>query len=399
MDSTQRTRPRTGGSPVGLVVFIILTVVFAVLSYWSFASYQSQIAATKTAEDARKVEESSKRKAQDVIAAFQKVTGAEAADGLKEHTKNLLEAAKSEGFGAADQESTKDALTTGLYALNQQKIHLDTLTSDLSAEQAARKNVGEQKEAQAATYRKEIDEKSAAIQDLQKTLEDQRATMQARIDKEVAEREKLRDQYYTDQDDWRVRFAKSAVKILELQTKLRELSGEDVVLGQASGQIADIDVRSGLVTVNIGANAGVKAGMRLVAFSKDAAGNPVKKGVVEVVKVTEKASAGRVVAEEKGMKVGRNDYVYNLAGPRKKMFVFAGTTKEYPIEMWRNFIEANGGEVVEEVRKGSQVADYLVLCMYDDQKDTKAAQLINEAREFSVKMVKEADLKNLMGLK
>jgi len=139
--------------------------------------------------------------------------------------------------------------------------------------------------------------------------------------------------------------------------------------------------------------------MRFVAFAKDAKGQPLKKGVVEIVRVSDRTSAGRIVAQEKDMKIGRDDYVYNLAGPKQKLFVFAGTPKEYTMAEWTNYIRANGGEIMEEVRSGDQVADYLVLCTFDEQKDTKAIQLINDAREFGLQMMKEAQLKSDMGLK
>lgn len=397
MDSTQRTRPRTGGSPVGLVVFIILTVVFAVVAYWAFASYQSTMTELKKAQEAQKGASAAEKKALDQVDAWKKVTGVETPDALKESITNILATAKNEGYGAGAQDTAKDALATGLNALSQTKIAYDSLKGNYEAELAAHKSLEEQKKAGDETYVAELGAKAAEIQNLQKQLDDDKAAYQAKIDQEIATREALRNQYYNDQDAWREKETKLSLNIAKLQEKNRDLSGEGTILEKASGYVTAIDLRNRVATVNMGSSSGVKAGMRFVVFSKDSTGKAIKKGVIEIVRVWEKVSAGRIVAEEPDMKVGKRDLVYNLAGPKKKLFVFAGTPKEYTIDVWKDFIGSSGGEVVDKVRQGDQVADYLVLCTFDEQKDTDVQNMIFEARDLSVKIVKEADLKGSLG--
>jgi hypothetical protein len=399
MDSTQRTRPRTGGSQVGLVVFIIMTVVFAVLSYWMFANWRLELDLKKKAETDKKTAETLQKKAADKAVAFETVTGVDSPDALAEFIANALKAAEAEGFGSGAQPTAKDALTTSLYAMNQQKIALDSLNTSLATEQSERKNLDGQIKASDEQNKKSLAEISAELQQVQKTMEDEKARLQAEIEKEIAVRETLRDQYYHAQDEWNAAKVKYALHILELQTKLRELSGEGTVLAEASGRITSIDLRNALVSVDIGSSAGVKPGMRFVAFAKNAKGQPLKKGVVEIVRVADRTSVARIIAQEADMKIGRDDSVYNLAGPKQKLFVFAGTPKEYTVAQWTNYIRVNGGEMMDEVRQGDKVADYLVLCTFDETKDTKAIQQINDAKDYGLVMMKESQLKSDMGLK
>jgi len=399
MDSTQRTRPRTGGSPIGLVVFIILTVVFAALAYWSFAKYQSvdgelaKVKVTLTASDQAKL------KVQDANVAFTKVTGVDAPDSLKPFIKDALDAAKAEGHGEGAQETAKDTLDATRSAITEMRIALNSANASLAQALAQARNTDEQKKSGDVAYEKALADRRAEIEGLNKKLAGERADHQVETENEREKYSRLFEVYGTDHDSWRAREIKGILHVAALQQKLRELSGEGAILEEANGYITEMNLRDNLATVNIGANAGVRPGMRFVAFSKDAKGAPIKKGVVEVVRATDNVSVGRVIFLEQGMVVGKNDFIYNLAGPRKKTFVFAGTPKLYTIEQWTNVIRANAGDVVEDVRKGDQVADYLILGEFDEEKDAKAKQLIFDARDFGLKIVKEADLKNAMGMK
>jgi|GEM_PF-5777743 len=398
MDSTQRTKPRTGGSPVGLVVFIILTAAFAVLAYWAFAKYQSAAEDLKKTKASLTAADQQRTKVGEVNAAFQKVTGVDTPDSLKGFIKNVLDATKAEGYGQGAQDNAKDALNTALNAVTQLKQALDSLNKNYAAEVAAHNSLKEAKEASDATYKKELDDRAAEIQDLEKKMADEKSALEARIYEEISQREADRETYYTMQDEWTAREAKYLVHVVELQQRLREVSGEGAVLEKESGEVTQVDIRNQLATMNIGSSSGVKAGMRFVAFTKDTAGNPVKKGVIEIVRVEDKVSVGRIVSVEADMAVGKGDYVYNLAGPTKKLFVFAGTPQLYTIDQWRNIIRANGGDIAEQVRTGDQLADYLIVGQFDEQQDRKAVQMIYDARDFGLKIMKEEALKSAMGL-
>ncbi len=138
--------------------------------------------------------------------------------------------------------------------------------------------------------------------------------------------------------------------------------------------------------------------MRFIAFTWGANHEPIRKGVVEVVRTEPKVSVARIIATQSDQAIGKGDLVYNLAGPKPKLFVFVGEPQLYTLAQWTNIIRANGGEVVAQVEKGGQVADYLVYAHYDEQ-NAEANAAIKEARDFGVKMLSEDALKDLMALK
>lgn len=398
MDSTQRTRPRTGGSPVGLVIFIILAVVLAATTYWGFAK-NSQ---TQRALDSKNLElagaKDRAKKTNDTLTVLKAAVGIDSVDNLKPVVTETLATVKAEGFGADSDETAVSVLNASRDAVAKLTDERNTLQVSLSTEKALRTSLAEQKAVEQKKYEDALAKAAEQQTVTQKTLDDEKARLQAAIDKEVADREALREQYFASQDEYRQKEMNSALYVAQLQQKIRELSGEGLVLGQASGYVTNIDQGNKRVTINIGSSAGVKSGMRYVVFSRDGGGKAQKKGVVEVVTPNNGVSLAQIVQVEPNVAIGKGDQVYNLAGPKTKLFVFAGTPREYSLEQWTNYIRASGGEVAAQVQKGDQVADYLILGQFDEQ-DPETAKAVIDARDFGLKIVKESDLKKLMGLK
>jgi hypothetical protein len=400
MDSTQRTRPRTGGSPVGLVVFIILTVVFAVLAYWSFAKFQTADQDKASLQTKLSAAETNLNTVNGVNAKFQKVSGVSTPEQLTDAIKKTIEVTKAEGIGDNLENPTASQVLSQVVpdTITALKGIQATLQSDLDTANAQVKGLAEQKKQSDGTYEADIAAKIAEIQGLQKKLKDETDRLNARIAEEVAARESLRDQLYTERDTWKQDQTKMVLHIEDLKEKLRRISGEGAIVEKADATITAIDFDNKLVTINIGEDGGVKPPMHFIVFSRDAKKQPVTKGVIEIVKVLPKVAVGRVISQEPDMAIGKGDSVYNLAGPQKKLFVFAGTPKLYTLQQWTNTIRANGGDVVSDVQKGDQVADYLILGEFDQQ-DPTATKEIFDARDFGVKILKESDLKAYMGMK
>jgi len=399
MDSTQRTRPRSGGSPVGLVIFIILTVVFAVLAYWAFAKYQQADQAARDTATKLDASEKNLAAAMEKDKLFQKIAGVSAPDGLKADIKNALEATQAAGIGTANENSSAaDALKAVPNTISTLKNIQGGLEADVNTKDAQIKSLTEQKKASEAAYEADLAAKIAEIQALQKKMADEVARLQGRIDEETAQRESVRDIYYTERDQWNQDRSKMLLHIEDLQEKLRRLNGEGAIIERADATITAYDQQNKLVTLNIGADKGVRPQMHFVVFTWDAKKNPVTKGVVEIVRVMPKVSVAQILSVEQDQAVGKGDAVYNLAGPQKKLFVFAGKPTIYTIQQWTTFIRANGGEVVNDVQRGDVVADFLITGEYDPA-DPMVVQLIKDARDFGVKIMKEGSLKEYMGLK
>ncbi len=397
MDSTQRTRPKGGGSPVGLVVFIILTVVFAGLSYWGFAKYTEaqQEVITATAEQERA--ERDRAAARSELANFQDVAGAETPDALADVISTTLGKSRELGFGSEAQDTATDALQVALRAMEGQRDAIEKLSSDMADLSAQVRTVTQQRDAAAATYEEELANLQDDIRRLNTQVADLTADTRAQLQREIDQRTALQEEYFTAQDDWRDSEMRYILHVAELQERVRRLSGEGAIFEEADGIVASIDHMHNKVTIDIGGRAGVRPGMRFVIFTRDARGHVVQKGVVEVLDTTPDVSMAAIVAVAPDQAIGRGDYVYNLAGPDPRLFVFAGEPQNYTISEWTSFIRANGGEVVGEVQRGDKVADYLIMGRFDEDDPVVVTQ-VRAARDFGLTILTEERLKEAMGL-
>lgn len=397
MDSTQRTRPRGGGSPVGLVIFIILTVVFVVLSYVGLAKYQEAAAQRSQAEAKVKQFEASNTKLTAEKEALQAASGAETAAALVEFAQGALEKSQEVGFGAGAEETATNAIAAMTAALGDIQSANTLLEQRNSEQQTKIAELEELNKAREAQLREEIKSKVSDIATLNKKLDDTIADLSGKIAAEVASRANERAAFYLKEDEWKDVEMRLFLKVSTLQEKLRELSGQEAVLEEPDGAIININYLNRWVTVDIGSESGVKPGMRFVAFTTDPSGNAVQKGVLETIKTEPTVAICSILSVYEGQTLGKGDFIFNLAGPEKKLFVFAGTPEKYPIEEWTNFIRANGGDVVAEVQKGDQVADYLILGSFEET-DRRATELLRGARDFGLKILKEAELQKQMGI-
>lgn len=397
MDSTQRTRPRGGGSPVGLVIFIILTVVFAVLSYWGFAKYKEADQAAKTAVTSQEQAQKQMTAAQADLQDLKEAAGAESPAALKNFVETTLGKTREVGFGSEAQETAADALTVAVKAIEAQRDANSKLSSDVADLTAQVKAIEGQRLAAATAYEEEISSLQSDITAFNKQIENLKADFRAQLQKEIEERNRLQTEYYTAQDKWRDQELTYRLHVAELQDKIRGLSGEGVIFGKADAVVTKIDRMHDKVAVDIGSTGGAKPGMRFVIYAYNAAGEVVQKGVVEILDTTPDVSIAQIVSTVPDQAIGKGDFAYNLAGPEKRLFVFAGAPEDYTLAEWTNFIRANGGEIVEEVQKGDQVADYLIMGQFEED-DPNVVRQVRAARDFGLTIITEERLKEAMGL-
>jgi len=399
MDSTQRARPRGAGSPVGLVIFIILTVVFAVAAYIGFAKYQEELEARRTADSKLSSAEGRVEDLTEQLGALRDAAGAQSPGQLTETARMTLEKTLSQGFGSQAQETASDAMLTAIDAIQElasQRNELVARNQDLSGQV---QQLEKQLEATQSTYEEELAEKHAEIQGLQQKIEDVRANLESTIATLREEQQALRNEYGNARDDWIHQERDYIVQIAELKYNLREATGEGAVFEEADARIISIDRMSNKVTVDIGSDAGARPGMRFLVFAKDPSGKVTRKGVVEIIKTAPEISVAQILpgTVKPDTAIGRDDYVYNLAGPEEKLFVFVGEPQEYSLAEWKDFIRANGGAVVDQVRKADQVADYLILGKFEES-NAGAIEMIRQARDFGLTIMEEKELKDNMGL-
>lgn len=397
MDSTQRTRPRGGGSPVGLVIFIIATVVLAATTFWGFQKYKESELNASTAIKNQDKAEKDKDKADKALAALQAAAGAQTPEVLQGFVEDALSKTQELGFGSEAQETATDAMQISVKALEAERDAIEKLTTDNAGLVASVKALGGEKDAAETAYKEEIDNLQAEIDGLSKQMADAKADLKAQIQKEIDDRGRLQNEYFIAQDTYRDHKLTYMLHIAELQQRVRELSGEGAIFEKPDGMITKVDFLNRKATLDIGTSNGIKPGMRFVVFTRDASGGIVQKGVVEVLDAKTKVAIAQILSVRDDQAIGRGDLVYNLAGPQKRVFVFAGKPQEYTPDEWRNFIRANGGDVALEVQKGDQVADYLIICKFDEA-DQQAGDLVRAARDFGLTIISEKELEEAMGL-
>lgn len=397
MDSTQRTRPRGGGSPVGLVIFIILTVVFAVLSYWGFAKYKEADQTAKTAITKQEQAQKQMTTAQDDLRALKEAAGAESPLALANFAETTLNKTRQVGFGSEAQNTAADALQIAVKAVEAQRDANSKLSSDVADLTAQAKALENQRQAAATAYEEEIDSLQGDIATLNKQIENANADFRAQLQKEIEERNRLQIEYYTAQDKWRDQELTYRLHVAGLQEKIRGLSGEGAIFGKADAVVTELDRLHDKVTIDIGSTGGAKPGMRFVIYARTAGGEVVQKGVVEILDTTADVAIAQIVGTVPDQAIGKGDHAYNLAGPEKRLFVFAGVPEDYTLQEWTNFIRANGGDLVGEVQKGDQVADYLIMGRFEED-DVNVVRQVQMARDFGLTIMSEERLKEAMGL-
>jgi len=397
MDSTQRTRPRGVGSPVGLVIFIILTVVFALTSYWGFAKYKEAEQARNTAVSQKEKAERDLEAAREELEALQAAAGAPSPAALSKFVATALEKTREAGFGSEAQNTATDAMQAAVKAIEAQRDAIDKLSASVADLTAQVKSLSEQKTAASTAYEEEIANLQDQIDSLHKQVDNVKAESMARLQQEIERYNRLQNEYYNAQDNWRDLEMKYILHVAELQEKIRNLSGEGAIFEEADGIVTEVNHLHRKATIDVGSEGGAKPGMRFVIYARDAAGGVIQKGVVEVLDTTPEVSVTEIISTSPDQAIGKGDFAYNLAGPEKRLFVFAGRPQYYTLQEWQNFIRANGGEVVAEVQEGDQVADYLIIGKFEEDDPTVVRQM-QAARDFGLTIITEERLKEAMGL-
>ena len=139
---------------------------------------------------------------------------------------------------------------------------------------------------------------------------------------------------------------------------------------QPDGQVMRLTPDRRTVMIDIGSTDRVMRGLKLEVFRRDR-GNPVVKGMIEVIEVEAHWATCRVIDEidPRREAISQGDFignpVFDTSDP--KVFVLAGEFYRYNRGDLENFIRASGGVVHDELSPGT---DFLVTGdRSDDVKD------------------------------
>ena len=391
------------GLKIAVAVFVMLTVILAVTTYFAYSAYDKAEARLVTTEGKLKTSEAGADLALRQVESLQKETvGARAtdADNFKTEIKNELKKVddelkdlvdqvnaaitKAQASGASGQELEDSKAKVLEIAAAYRSEPNKTLLSALSRSTDLLKNLALLNNELALTY---VDVKrslegangvnSQKIAVVEKGLNDSKTDLTTEHDKHEKERASLIakvDQYQTEN-------AKQASDISALTAKLRQVEDDltkkliesvsqvrtlrerveksDTILDTPAGVVTYVDYVSGEVHTNLTFNKGARPQMLMSIFDKKSPGLPTDKpkGTIELLKVSNNGSVARIVKTENDvnpMKVG--DLVYSAAWSPNDPQLFALIGK---IDMNRDgkddrqdlkrLIEAAGGKVVYDL--------------------------------------------------
>ena len=163
----------------------------------------------------------------------------------------------------------------------------------------------------------------------------------------------------------------------QLEASIRELLDLNLAFFseiKPDGQVMRLTPDRRTVMIDIGSTDRVMRGLKLEVFRRDR-GNPVVKGMVEVIEVEAHWATCRVIEEIDPRRdaIAQGDYVGNPVFDTRdpKVFVFAGEFYRFNRADLEDFVRASGGIVHSELSPGT---DYLVAGDRSDDVQERARQ-------------------------
>lgn len=357
------------GLKIAVAVFVTLSVILAVTTYFGFRSYSEADAKLTLAEGKRKQAEDAAGLALNQYNDLRKAIGSNVedieafkAEMKKEHSKidekikstvdSVLEAvAKAQAAGAqgAELQETKDTVQriAAAYRSDPNKTYI----SALDRESDLLKNLSLLSARMAVNY---VDVKRSLesanqindtkMQELVKAVEDAKKDLTGEHEKHEGERQGLLtrlDKFQTENQTLQAKVANLEAKLRETedestkklslaQQTLREqrdqLEKESNVLDVPDGYVTYVDYGRGEIQTNVTKGMGARAQMVFTIFDRNAPGVPTDKpkGTVELIEVNDRFSIARIKTTTSNIEpIREGDIVYSPAWSPNEPMRFA----------------------------------------------------------------------------
>lgn len=356
------------GWKIGLVVFFLLTIVFAVLWYVYFDKYDRQV---KIADDAAKQMQAARSEAERTVREY---------NDLKERVAG----AKTEGDHAtlmqlADQELKQPKLNpqrlqqTNAYAsysagvgyLQTELANADTRIASLEADRTKLENELKIVKTQ---YEGEKEQVYQAQQSKEKELAEQTTKLMGIIRERDVDLENLQKRYQETsnkleqlQQDVTVRtthFERTITNLQIMNQKLKQRSDLEKInkFASADGRIVEISSRGDYATINLGQQDGVKTGLTFGIYGPDPRGNPyaAPKANLEITRIIDaRRSEGRITGIDATQPpVIRDDQIFNpIWNPGQKEsigvvgLIYMDGDDQPDNEEFKRLVEEFGGKI------------------------------------------------------
>lgn len=420
---------------------VVLSVLAALLAGALYFVYDAKLSVEKDMENARMEALREKKRAETLLAALRDAVpwfvgageGGLAGDDLSGAAREVAKAIKRE-LATAVQETLPEGAVVNPDRIEE---HLKSLGPDysiLKVVQQYKKRLLDL-EARLKTQEDLLNEERKVAQGLREEMQKQNAHLSEQVSRLRAELKEARDEVHrAEQEKTRIETElKGALEserrgrfydardhtreIAEKESEIRSLkaevarwkSGGDSLGGQtveADGEVIDLDQASNIVVIDIGGRERVRPGMIFDVYWREKGGEPVWKGIVEVIDVQAGVSRCRIVRGEqtvrRGDKVERRAYNPQdpitpgcfVANPyfdpgRAASFVLLGEFRLHTTDELKKLITADGqSRIVDNVGD----ATFVVLGRPPRTPDPNYDRQLEEAKLRKIEVMTEEDL-------
>lgn len=345
------------GLKIAVAVFVTLTVMMAVGTYFSYSAYTTSDAKLAKAASDLGLAKKAAGDALNQLEDLRKAVGVRAEDPelIKTEIKNeykkiddvlktlgdqvntMITQAQSKGAAGPELEDAKSKVQQTIAAFRSEPnktyissnarltdllSNLSMLTTQLSLNyvdvkrnlestngvndkklQVAIEAVTKAKKDLAAEQQKHVDERQTILSKI-----DQYTSENAKL---VAEVQNLSAKGRKSDEDYTKNMALAQLRIRELRARLEE---QENILERPSGQITFVDHQRGEVHVNLTRSSGVRPQMKFTVFASNAPGLPTAtpKGSIELTSVGDRDSIGRIVSTASQIDpISPGDHIYS----------------------------------------------------------------------------------------
>lgn len=357
------------GLKIAVAVFVMLTVILAVSTYFSYTAYSTENARFTKSEGELKTAKDAARLALDEKEALRKRIGtkAEESDGIKDEIKKQddkidadlnalvaqvnevvtqaqakgaqgpeLEEAKSkvQAVAAAYRSEPNKTYISALDRLSELVRNLSMLSTQLALNYVdVKRNLESSNNVNAQKLDVESKALAASKTDLEaehKKHEEERNTILAKIDQYTSENAKMQTEIANLQarirkmeDDYNKSLSLAQQTVRELRDRVER---RETVLDRPDGQVTFVDYGRGEIHANVTRSTGARPQMQFAIFDAGSPGLPTDKpkGTVQLVQVNDRESVGQILKTNSSIDPIRvGDHLYSAAWSPNEPMRFA----------------------------------------------------------------------------
>jgi hypothetical protein len=412
------------GLQIALIIFVILTIILTVTTYLFFSSYQKEVVAKTSAEDARKKAETATAAAVGEFETIKtSIVGAKQTDKLDPDIKKLIEKdVAAFGKGVSGDNQNYHFLTEHLGG---ELRNANTRVAELTAKNTA---LADKIKADETAKAAEIAQYKKQLADAAKDLDAERKKFGTDREGITTEKGELAKKFDSKRREHEELAKKSNTQIEELTgektklTTLLKIKNDKVTADQKANEIADgkvnwVNQRSRSVWINRGTADNLRLQTTFAVFAKEET-NPIEgnsKGKLQVIRLMEPHLAeARIVEDDLSNPIMPGDLIFSTVWQpgRAEHFALAGFMDidhdgEDDRERIRDLISLNGGVVDAETtaegqRTGNISVDTKYLVLGSEPKGEKVAgysALFDEAKTYGVRTMSPNEFVDYMGYK